>query len=81
MIEMFRTEERKNLAKAFELMMSMEAWKVLEDYSARECESSMQRMDSKSASILSLGEVCEERGFRKGIRKILKYAKDCKEGI
>lgn len=76
-----KTEEKKALADAYNSMMMTSAWKDLERYADGEKESSMKRMDSKSASTLSLGEVCEERGLRKGISKIIDHAKQCREGI
>lgn len=70
-----------NLSKAYASMMQMDAWKDLERYAEDEREMSMKRIDDKSARDLSLGEVCEERGIRKGILKVLQHAELRKEGI
>ncbi len=62
-------------------MMQSEAWQDLEKYANEERELSMKRMDAKSASDLSLGEVCEERGIRKGIFRVIQHAEFCREGV
>lgn len=80
-MNLFKTEDKKYLADAYNAMMRMPAWKDLENYAENERTSSMKRMDDKSASNLSLGEVCEERGIRKGIFKIMKYAEQRGEGL
>jgi flagellar motility protein MotE (MotC chaperone) len=68
-------EARRNrLASAYSAMMQSEAWKDLENFANGERESSMKRMDTKNASDLVLGEVCEERGIRKGIFKVIQHA-------
>jgi hypothetical protein len=61
-------------------MMQLPAWKDLEAFADNEREMSMKSIDCKSAANLSLGEVCEERGVRKGIRRIIQHAHDCRAG-
>lgn len=82
---MFATKEgkqdKKALADAYNSMMNLGAWKDLEKYAEDERFMSMRRIDDKSAANLSLGEVCEERGIRKGIFKILQHAQQRAEGI
>lgn len=73
--------ERKLYIDLYSSMMSSDAWKDLEAYAQSERERSMKHIDSKSASDLTLGEVCEERGFRKGIMKIFNYAHNRRNGI
>jgi hypothetical protein len=80
-VKIFQSEDRKALADAYNSMFLSAAWMDLERYAKAEKEASMKRMDSKAASDLSLGEVCEERGVRKGIQKILQYAQQKGEGI
>ena len=75
------SEEKRTLANAYALMMASDAWLDLERFMIEERTSSMRRIDDKSAASLSLGEVCEERGIRKGIIKILQHAAQRKEGV
>lgn len=78
---MFPGTKKKSLADAYANMMEMDAWKELEEYARNEKQASLSRMDSKSTRDLSIGEVCEEIGIRKGIAKILRHAEDCRGGI
>lgn len=70
-----------SMKAAYDDMTKLPAWKDLVDYAEGEMEASMKRIDSKSASDLNIGEVCEERGVRAGIRKILRHVDMRKEGI
>lgn len=74
-------EQKSSLQRAYTTMMAMDAWKDLERYADEERDASMRRMDSKAATDLSLGEVCEERGLRKGMHKLILHAEQRKEGI
>jgi hypothetical protein len=74
-------EERTRWASSYSAMMQTDAWKDLEKYALNERELSVNKIDAKSAADLSLGEVCEERGIRKGIFKIMQHAAFRKEGI
>ncbi len=78
---MTATMDKKALAAAYQSMMRMPAWEDLERFGNFEREASMQRIDVKPAKDLSLGEVCEERGIRKGIFKIVQRAKQCRDGV
>lgn len=71
----------KERADIYRRMMESDGWKDLEAFALRERDQSMQRMDSTSASDLTIGQVCEERGIRKGIMKILQRAQQCREGV
>jgi hypothetical protein len=74
-------EDRKSLAGAYTHMMTLDAWKDLEKWAMEEEQYSMKRQDDKPAKDLVFAEVCEERGYRKGIKKILDHAAQRKEGI
>lgn len=66
--------ENKALVNAYTVMMQMDAWKDLEAFARAEVEHSISQVDSRSAADLTLGYVCEERGIRKGITKLLQHA-------
>lgn len=72
------TTQKNGLAHAYEIMTQSEAWKDLEKFMLDEKDSSMKRIDNKSAMDLTLGEVCEERGIRKGILKIFRHVNERK---
>ena len=74
-------EEKKSMSSAYHSMMVTDAWQDLVAYAKSEIESSYKRMDSKSATELRIGDVCEERGIRKGLLKILQHADFKREGI
>ncbi len=74
-------EGKKHLAGVYAAMMASEAWADLVRYADSERELSMKRIDDTSAADLSLGHVCEERGVRKGLMKLIQHAEYCKEGI
>ncbi len=74
-------EERKQWQVAYDAMMQSDAWKDLERYADDQRQASMLRTDTKPAAGLSLGEVCEERGIRKGIVKIIQHAQFRQQGI
>jgi hypothetical protein len=74
-------EAKKALANAYAIMMQTDAWKDLERYAIAERDASAKRIDDKPASDLNLGTVCEERGIRKGIFKLIQHAEFCKEGV
>jgi hypothetical protein len=61
-------------------LMNMPAWKDIEKWANEEAERSMRMMDAISAKDLSVNHVCEERGLRKGIFKVIRYVKDQAEG-
>lgn len=74
-------ESKKAMSNAYHSMMAMEAWQDLTAYAKQERELSLKRMDSKSAAELTLGEICEECGIRKGLLKILQHAEFKREGV
>jgi hypothetical protein len=76
-----RKNDNNALRSAYAAMMEMEAWKDLVRFCEDERDTSMKRMDAKSAAELALGEVCEERGIRKGIFKVIQHAEFKREGI
>ena len=71
----------KTLMAEFSSMMESQAWKKLDAWSKEERESSLKRTDGTSVTDLSLGMVCEERGIRKGILKVIQYAENCRAGL
>ncbi len=75
------SDERKSIAKAYHDMMQMPAWKELMKYANEERDASVKRVDDKNASDLNIGTVCEERGIRKGIFKLIKHAEQSAEGV
>jgi hypothetical protein len=78
---MVKDAGKKELIAMYTAMMQTDGWKHLVDFAEKEREQSMKRMDSKPAADLSLGEVCEERGIRKGIFKIIQHAEFCRDGV
>lgn len=74
-------DAKKSLMNAYASMMQMDAWKDLERFAILERDASAKRIDDKPASELNLGSVCEERGIRKGLFKIIKHAEQCREGV
>lgn len=61
-------------------MMESLAWKDFVKYAEGEKTMSVQKVDDKPASELNLGMVCEERGIRKGILRLIQYAERKKAG-
>jgi len=78
---MFGSDEKKALSDLYKVMMNGDAWKDLERFAEQERERSVKRFDDKSASQVTLCEVGEERGIRKGIYKILQHAQQRRDGI
>lgn len=74
-------EAKKAKAKNYASMMATDGWSDLVKYADAERDLSMRRMDVKSAADLSLGEVCEERGIRKGLHKLIQHAEFCRDGV
>lgn len=69
------------MSDLYRVMMNMDAWKDLERYAEAERMKSVERSDMKSAANLTLSEICEERGIRKGMQKLIQYALQKGEGI
>jgi hypothetical protein len=69
------TEEQKAAASHYKQLVASAAWQSLEKMAEEQCESSMTIQDNKAASDLNINTVCEERGFRKGIRWLIQQAK------
>lgn len=74
-------EQRVSRASLYAQMVESAAWKDLERWADAERIESMKRVDDKDASALNLGTVCEERGIRKGLLKLIQHAHFCREGI
>lgn len=72
--------DRKERASRFNSLMASDAFKELEAWANNEVETSMLRMDGTPASELNLGLVCEERGTRKGIKKVIDQIRFYAEG-
>ena len=66
--------------KEYAQLITMNAWKDLERWVTSEVEKSMRGIDSIAAKDLSVNHVCEERGNRKGIQRVIHYAKGVAEG-
>jgi hypothetical protein len=75
------SDQKKSLRGAYHAMMQMPAWEDLESFAMEEREGSIKRLDAKSASNTTQGEFCEERGFRKGLMKLIQHAEQCREGV
>ena len=78
---MIASEDKKAIANAYEVMTSMPAWKELVQFIEAEKEHSINRLDVKPAKDVSVGDYCEERGYRKGLEKILQHAEYRKSGV
>lgn len=74
-------EKRHPNTDLYLALFNSEVWKDLEAFMNQEREASMKRIDSKSAADLTLGEVCEERGIRKGLLKVLMHVNNRKNGM
>lgn len=68
------TDLPKTLRTAYAEMMNSLAWKDLEAWALDERERSMKSVDSIAAKDLSINHVCEERGYRNGIKKLIDQA-------
>ena len=73
--------DRKPLANAYAQMMDSPAWKDLEKWAMDESDRSMKAQDAKPAVEMIINEVCEERGYRNGLRRLIQHASQRKEGI
>lgn len=74
-------EEKKARMNNYGAMMNMEAWKDLVRYAESERDVSIKSIDDKNAADLNINIVCEQRGIRKGIFKIIQHAEQCREGV
>ena len=72
--------ERRGLGSSYQQMTDLDAWKDLEAYIKEQRETSIKLLDDRSPKDLTLGEVCEERGIRKGMLKILSHVESMKSG-
>jgi hypothetical protein len=66
--------------KEYAQLLTMPAFMDLARWAAEESDRSMRMMDAVSAKDLCLNHVSEERGFRKGMAKVIQYAKGVAEG-
>ena len=64
----------------FQDLVKLDAWRELEKWIDQECQNSMKRMDNIDAQDLKLNQVCEERGYRNGLRKVLREVRQRAEG-
>jgi hypothetical protein len=74
-------EEKKTISNAYHTMMATDGWSDLVSYVNDERELSFKRVDSKPAAELTLSQVCEEAGIRKGMAKILQHAEFKRDGV
>jgi hypothetical protein len=73
------TEEQKRRSSNFAALINTDGWRELEREAQREISRSMGSMDNKAAQDLNINTVCEERGYRKGIRWLLQQANTIQE--
>lgn len=69
------------MAAGYKSMMVSAAWQDLERYAKEERDNSMKRIDCTPADELVIQTVCEERGIRKGIWKVIQFAQQRSEGV
>lgn len=74
------SDEKKSAATAYENMMQLAAWKDMAQFIESEKAQSIKRLDDKSSKDVTMGDYFEERGYRKGLEKILKHAEFRKSG-
>ena len=75
------SEEKNNLSKAYASMMQMDAWRDLASFVDLEVSASLHNQDNRPLSELTLIEAAEQRGIRKGMRKVLRQAEFNREGV
>lgn len=75
------TSEQLSLKTNYAQMMAMPAWKDLVGYAEDERVLSIKKVDDRAAADLNLNTVCEERGIRIGMRKLMHHADQRLEGI
>lgn len=56
-----------------------DAWKDVEKWAFEQVKASQELQDAKASRELSLNEVCEERGIRKGMLKLIKHVQQTAE--
>jgi hypothetical protein len=76
-----KNEEKQALAREYASLMTMRAWQDLVNYMETERDASMKSIDDKSVGDLNINIVCEQRGIRKGMLKIIQHAEQCAEGV
>ena len=69
------TKDQEAIAARFQSLMGHEAWKLLEKMCEDQKFLSMKTQDDTEAIHLNINKVCEERGFRKGIRWVIDQVK------
>lgn len=72
---------KERLKSEYTSMMGTPAWKNLVAYAENERDASIKSIDDKNASDLNINVVCEQRGIRKGIFKLIQHAEQCREGV
>lgn len=68
------TEEQKIRSERYAALVRTDGWRDLETVAKAELNRSMLSLDNKDAKDLNINTVCEERGYRKGIRWVLQQA-------
>lgn len=74
-------DAKQSRASDYAAMMNMAAWSDLVAYAEAERDASIKSIDDKSAADLNINVVCEQRGIRKGIFKLIQHAEQCREGV
>ena len=69
------TPEQKATSALYQQLIASAVWQDLERMGDEQRNSSMKLQDATPAENLNLGKVCEERGFRRGIRWVFEQAK------
>lgn len=72
---------KERLKSEYTQMMETPAWKNLVAYAENERDASIKSIDDKSAADLNINVVCEQRGIRKGIFKLIQHAEQCRDGV
>ena len=69
------TGEQRERAREFQALMSMPGWDTLIKLADAEVERSMRSQDQIPAEKMNINHVCEERGYRKGIRWLIQQSR------
>lgn len=61
-------------------LIHTEAWLHMEKWIEEECQRSIDRLDIVDAKDLNINLVCEQRGYRNGLRKVIRELRGLAEG-
>ena len=74
-------DKKTAVARAYDALTQTEAWKDLVAFAEGELVRSANVADSTGIKDLDIRVVCDERGFRRGIRALLAHVEFKKQGI